>query len=178
MCSLVLMKTSCLVKATVQKIFSLKASIQCTQSHFFWRIYSKQKPPCLTCSVLSCFSFPPSFSSSSSSSPPSPGPSPYGSDGRGTSDGSSADDVQPACSQTHQPLRTHARSPGDALHTSDRASSALLESIRTFTLGILLWNSCCKILFWNPGKMMFVEMIQTSSLSVFSDAVHVIQSGG
>ncbi len=41
-----------------------------------------------------------------------PGPSPDGSDGRGTSDGSSANDLQPACSQTHQPLHTHARSPG------------------------------------------------------------------
>lgn len=41
-----------------------------------------------------------------------PGPSSDGSDGWGTSDGSSANDVQPACSQTHQPLRPHARSPG------------------------------------------------------------------
>lgn len=42
----------------------------------------------------------------------SKGSSPDGSDGRSASDGSSADDVQPACSQTHQPLHAHARSPG------------------------------------------------------------------
>lgn len=45
------------------------------------------------------------------------GPSTDGSDGWRTSDGSSAHDVQPACPQTHQPLRTHAWSSGDAPQT-------------------------------------------------------------
>ena len=67
---------------------------------------------CVCVSRLSFFipvSFPPALVS--------PGPSPDGSDGRGTSDGSSADDVQPACPQTHQPLRSHARGPGETRGT-------------------------------------------------------------
>lgn len=43
---------------------------------------------------------------------PLPGPAPDGSDGRSPSDGCPAHDVQPARSQTHQPLHAHARSPG------------------------------------------------------------------
>lgn len=56
-----------------------------------------------------------------------PGPSPDGSDGRSASDGSSADDVQPACSQTHQPLHTHARSTG-ILQAWPRAVSVICTS--------------------------------------------------
>lgn len=50
-------------------------------------------------------------------SPPSPfvsvaGPPSHGTDGWGASDDPAAHDVQPACPQTHQPLRPHTWSSG------------------------------------------------------------------
>lgn len=91
----------------------------------------------------------------------SPGPSPDGSDGRSTSDGSSAHDVQPACSQTHQPLHTHTRSPGQLMQYEPNSS-----------LFFLCWNCVC-------SKLAIIRLKSVSSLylSFCSDAVYVILSG-